>query len=229
MFGARSGVQPALRPFDGHRAAWAPRGVSQRLPATPSPGAVSRRVRGAECPGPRAGAQLWPRRPRASALPTRGCGRRRPCTLGLSPLQRSCGRGRERARGTRRRGFQAQSVTGVQASLPPPPTPLHGAIGVARGAGCVGAGRETQSPVSPVAVLPSLSFRGWKPNSTLNEKAIEGAAHAKAKGTGMDELRQSRPFPGRGLSAAAGWNVPRGTRWGHTTQQDSAALNLRPR
>lgn len=202
------------------------------MPGTPSPGAVSRRVRGAECPGPRAGAQLWPRRPRASALPTRGCGRPRPCTLGLSPLQRSCGRGRERAQGTRRRGFRARGVTGVQASLPPTP---HGAIGVARGggAGCVGAGRETQSPVSAVAVLPSLSFSGWKPNSTRNEKGIEGAAHAKAKGPGaapgVAEFRQSRPFPGRGLSAAAGWNVPRGTRWGHTTQQDSAALNLRPR
>lgn len=214
----------------------APPRISAPCPAAPTE-ATPHPAPGLGCPPPQAPRGAWVPAPEPSpglgvTAPGRGraappsprarAGSRVLSTLGPSQRRGSCGRGQERAGA----GDAAASSSGRsrdgRASLPPIP-PRHRLRGGGAGDAVSGAAwRGFSTAVDP----------GWKPSSTVTEKARQGAATSKPRAWARTPGRLSRDraarFAGRASLPNPG-GMSRGRLTGTQDRADSAALDVRPR
>lgn len=210
--------------------------ISAPCPAAPTE-ATPHPAPGLGCPPPQAPRGAWVPAPEPSpglgvTAPGRGqaappsprarAGSRVLSTLGPSQRRGSCGRGQERAGA----GDAAASSSGRSRdgrASPPPIPPRHRLRGGGAGDAVSGAAwRGFSTAVDP----------GWKPSSTVTEKARQGAATSKPRAWARTPGRLSRDRAARfagGASLPNPGGMSRGRLTGTQDRADSAALDVRPR
>lgn len=176
--------------------------------------------------GSGAGAEPWPRRHCAraraggAALSTGSCRKPRPVHPGAQPAARQLREGTGESQGQATLRLRVRGAAGtVGHHLRPSPRLRGGGAGDAVSGA---AWRGFSTAVDP----------GWKPSSTVTEKARQGAATSKPRAWARTPGRLSRDRAARfagGASLPNPGGISRGRLTGTQDRADSAALDVRPR